>query len=221
MPPSRFKRSYRFSDLVLLAKAKRYLLFFQEDKADFIPFSHLFSDPFATQWEQQIKTAENHLSDETRMDIIAGHTQEIKQLLQNVQKAYHALRYFVAKAFPNNIGMQEVFQQKNFRSARQSPLKTIAFLKLLNAAVQQHRAELHMVGYQNAASLLQLQADLETAYETQQRLQKERTLHSQARNEAYNTLWATCQNVCRAAARVYCDNPIKRERYLLKEKRNK
>lgn len=221
MTTPRFKRSYRFSDLVLLAKAKRYLLFFQEDKTDFIPFSHLFADPFAAQWEQQIKTAENHLTDETRMDIITGHTQEIKLLLQNVQKATQALRYFVAKAFPNNMGMQEVFQLRTFRSTRQSPLKTIAFLKLLNAAVQQHQAELHTVGYQGRASLLQLQADLETAYQTQQRLQKERTVHSQARNEAYNALWATCQNVCRAAARIYYQNPIKREQFLMKEQRNK
>ncbi|MBC8464137.1 MAG: hypothetical protein H8D62_00500 [Bacteroidetes bacterium] len=216
MTPSRIKRSYRINDTALLARAKCCRLYFEEDKADFVAFSSLFSNPYSANWLALINSAENELTDEARMDELASSVRKTKILMDKAQRHYREMRFFVSRAFPNNIAIKKAFKTSEFHQTRYSPRKTIHFLNQIYLRANEQQAALLAVGYhpEKIDEILEIKKELETAYQKQKQLIAQRSVHSQNRISKYNAIWTICTDVCKAGKRIYHNNYAKRQRYV-------
>ncbi|MBU0474130.1 MAG: hypothetical protein KKF62_08195 [Bacteroidetes bacterium] len=215
--PNEVHRNYTISDSEMVLTSNVYRALFIEDKLDFSQFDSSFADPYADNWAAAIAVAEVVAQDAELIDQMAQLTAKVNAKMAEVQDYYHRIKYYMEKAFSDNIAIQNEFGRNDYDKARNSTPKLVAFMQTLNNATTKYSAELLAAGC--AQEFLDkaptLRDELRTAENNQELFKKTRPVETQKRLEDMNTCWDFSKNVCKAGKIVYSDNAAKYNQYLL------
>jgi len=121
---------YNISDAEMYQDSKTKRGFFIEDKADFIAFDAGFADPFATEWLTEISNAEAMDSDEVLDDQTLQLTTAVEAEMDKCRDKFQDTKYFIEKAFPDNLGVWQELGYDNYEDARRIQLKMVQFMKM-------------------------------------------------------------------------------------------
>lgn len=217
--PEEIKRLYRITDTSMLQDSQTTAQLFQTDLALFTAYDPTLTAAFHTAWLSAITTAQAVITDEQYRDQITVKTQTVKDQMKLCSNKYNEVKYFVLKAFPGNIAIQNEFGLDNYDSARQSDIKLQEFMQTMHAAAVKYTAELTnpLVGY-TAAKIAQIQTlgdSLDTKNIDQEVFIKNQGTTTQDRVIKMNAVWASRTLVAAAAKIVFLNNFAKYQQYLL------
>ena len=211
------KLDYRVTDPEMFEVSKTKHEFFEEDKADFIAFDADFADPFADEWTVLTETTEAIPTEETLNDQLTQLTTEVEAQMKTCREKFQDTKYFIEKAFPDNIPVWNEFGYNTYESARKSQLKMIQFMKGFHVTATKYSAQLIANGY----SLLKIneietfRAALNEANVIQETFIGNKPVLTQTRYTENNKVWALMVQVCTAGKRIFKDDFAKYQRYLL------
>lgn len=103
------KRIYSGSDAGMLEKSKTIRGCFLEDKADFIAYDSLFSDPFISMLNQKVEGAENIIQDNSIIDQQVQLTNAVNSAMEGCKNHFQTMKRFIERAFPNNKAVWNEF----------------------------------------------------------------------------------------------------------------
>ncbi len=213
-------RNYaRFSQADLYAKSRQVLEYLKEDLADFQRFDKArFTTGFLADFEKAITEVRDYIDDETILDQLTGKTANLDEVLAKCRKAYKHYKYFVLKAFEDDIPKQNEFGLDNYDTARRSQAHMIVFMNKIYRAALAHKNELIAAGYseEQIQELAQLRDELEQANLQQDTFKNKRQQFTQLRRKKLDALMRFITQTCEAGKIIYEDeNPAKYERYIL------
>lgn len=217
MTPIILRRNYRITDAEMLERAKTCRLYFEEDKADFTAFAAPFADPYSPDWLALIAVAEAELSDESIVDVQVGLTDVVESFMVDSRKHYQDIKFFIERAYPENLAIQNEFGADDYDTARQSQAKMLGFLKQLHHTAEKYKVDLIAAGYDQPRidEIATLKDRLDTSNQEQEQYKGNRGVLTQERVDKNNAVWAIFKEVCKAGKRVYVDDYAKYQRYLL------
>ena len=217
--PNSIKRAYAISDSEMLEDSKTVHELYVNDMADFNNFDSLFDMQFANDWQNAYSLANDAPTDELYRDQIQGKTEKVVDAMAACRKKYNETKYYVKKAFPNSLAIQQEFGLDDYDKARKSDLKLFEFMSRMHTIADKYKAELTdaAVGY-TLAKISEIQA-LATILDTQNIDQevyvKGQLTTTQDRVIKMNDVWGFRSRIAEAAKLIYEDNFAKYQQYLL------
>lgn len=205
------------TDPKMIEFLETYSLGFQGDSAEFILFDPDFGGTFLADWETAIDASINEPTDEFREDEQMGLTEEVMASMKDCRKAYRLNRYFVVKAFPNDITTQNKFALDNY-VANSNSQSGMAILMTELHKMSEHpnyKPALLAAEYKQADidSLLTLRDALRVDNKTQNQFIRYSTRASQQRYNVHAASWSFAQRVNAASKVMYMDDLVKRNFY--------
>ena len=213
------KRNYILADKDMLEDSKLKLALFKEDLADFQLFSSvIFHSNLPQEWQQAIDEAENTHTHEMDTDLQAILTTQTLEAKNKCLALYQEAKFFIETAFPNNIGLYQLFGFNNFDKAQRTQAGLIQFMKQLHATLLKHATELNTKGFTaNHIENIRLSAEAFDKANIEQGMHiAGSTQRTQERIGKYNKVHSFTQLVCRAGKLIYRNNYGAIQRYYLK-----
>jgi hypothetical protein len=212
------ERDYQGEDLIMLQRAQVFHNGFVTDKAAFVADFPLLDDPFITDMQTAINTADVIPSSaEVESEIIVV-TEELNAQLPLGQKALQKLYTYVEMAWESKAREKD-FGRDRYQKARNSQLKMKELLELAHRKAEKpaNKTVLLATGYTQAAidELETIATTIDTINAQQEDLLAARTQHTEARISAYNTVWGFMKKINQASKVTFADNPAKIDFYLL------
>lgn len=208
--------NYSLADIVSLGRLKQGFL--SVDIADFSLFDPSFSQSYITDFIAAIDAVEAFPDDETIVDIMTGFTIIRDDKWSECKKTYQKLKFFIEKAFPTNIAIQNEFGFNDYYDASKTVEKMIRFMYKLYQTATKYAAQLTQanVTAMDIATLKTLHDELKEADYKQEEYKNERQKLTQRRGELIEELYRNyISTVCKAGKIIYADNPAQYNRYLL------
>jgi len=143
---------------------------------------------------------------------LAGELMTLKQYLNKKWKAcrdvFNDLRYYIERAFPDNIIKWNEFGYGSYREMSRSHLRVNLFMNLLHKAFEDNKTELMAVGVQQAQidNILVVKNDFWEAQQAQQSFLKTRPVLTQTKVTKLNNVWTTLKRINKASKRVFRKN---------------
>ena len=215
--PNEVHRNYTISDSEMVLTSNVLRTIFVEDKLEFSQFDSSFADPYAENWAAAIAVAEVVAQDAELIDQIAQLTAIVNAKMAEVQSYYQRIKYYMEKAFSDNIAIQNEFGRNDYDKVRNSTPKLVAFMQTLSNAITKYSAELLTAGctQEFLDEAPTLRDELRTAENNQEVFKKTRPVETQKRLQNMNSCWDFSKNVCKAGKIVFSDNAAKYNQYLL------
>ena len=215
--PNEVHRNYAISDSEMVVSSNVYRALFIDDKADFSQFDSGFADPFSDNWGTAIATAEGVSQDVELIDQMAQLTEIVNAKMKVATDYYQRIKYYMEKAFPDSIAIQNEFGRNDYEKARKSTPKLISFMKALSTAILKYNAQLVASGctqefLDEAPNIMD---ELREAENNQEIFKKTRPVETQKRLEEMNTCWDFSKIVCQAGKIIYSENAAKYNQYVL------
>lgn len=210
-------RVYSITDPEMYEASKTKRGFFLEDKADFIIFDGDFADPFGADWLTAISAAEGIPQDEVLDDQLTQLTAAVEAEMKICRDKFQDSKYFIEKAFPDNIPVWNEFGYNNYDSVRRVQTKLLLFMKNFHAVAEKHKVILIAAGYAQAKidEIETVRAGLDAANLEQELFIGNLPVITQSRHSKNNSVWEIMVRVCTAGKRIFKDNFGKYQRYLL------
>lgn len=208
--------NYSLADIVSLGRLKQGFL--TADIADFSAFDPSFSATYISAFVAAIDAAEAFPDDETVVDIMTGFTIVRDTKWAECKKAYQRLKFFIEKAFPTNIAVQNEFGFNDYYESSKTVEKMVRFMYKLYQTAMKYSVQLTQanVSATDITALLTLHDELKEADYKQEEYKNERQKHTQKRGELVEDLYKNyISYVCKAGKIIYADNPAQYARYLL------
>lgn len=210
-------RKYNVSDSSMLEHNKTMLQHFTDEQAAFSAFDADFANPFETDWETAISTAEAHATDETILDQLQQLTNDVEDAMEAARNKFQQSKYFIEKAFPDKPAVQNEFGFDNYKPQRKSQTGMIQFMHTFFATATKYTAELASVGYDAAAvaEIESLLVDLDKANNKQEKFKGTRLVLTEDRKKDMNKAWDTMVRVSKAGKTIFVNDPAKYQLFLL------
>jgi hypothetical protein len=208
--------NYSLADIVSLGRLKQGFL--AADIADFAAFDPSFSPTYISAFVAAIDAAEAFPDDETIVDIMTGFTIVRDTKWAECKKAYQKMKFFIEKAFPINIAVQNEFGFNDYYESSKTVEKMIRFMYKLYQTAMKYSVQLTQanVTATDIAALLTLHDELKEADYKQEEYKNERQKLTQRRGELVEDLYKNyISYICKAGKIIYADNPAQYARYLL------
>lgn len=208
--------NYSLADIVSLGRLKQGFL--TADIVDFSTFDPSFSAMYLTSFGAAIDAAEAFPDDETVVDIMTGFTIARDAKWAECKKAYQKLKFFIEKAFPTNIAVQNEFGFNDYYESSKTVEKMVRFMYKLYQTAMKYSVQLTQanVSATDISGLLTLHDGLKEADYKQEEYKNERQKLTQKRGELVEDLYKNyISYVCKAGKIIYADNPAQYSRYLL------
>ena len=215
--PTTIEPHYNLTHANMIGAVKTIFDLFVLDKPDFVIYDLDFDDPFESNWQNDIDTAENFDSDETVLDQQRQLTEAVEQKMDECRHKYQDSKRFIEKAFSDNKAVLDEFGYDNYLKVRNKQLEMILFMKLFHNAADKYKVQLIAKNYTQAMidEILSLHDELDAANRAQEAFIKNRKTITHDRQIAYNKIWDTMVDVCKSGQSIYHDNIAKYEQYLL------
>lgn len=205
------------SDDAMLTGAETMLDLFNVDKDLFNDLDADFNDAFSADFLEKIDTARDFPTDETVVDGITELTAEVNTQWNLCKAKFQDSKYFIEKAFPNNVARQNKYGFDDYAKMSTDQKKVQGFMDQFHDQAEADHVALIAAGYP------QLKIDaidtLKEAFRTADRAQeagiKDRGLQTQTRIGLLNEVWKMIQRVNRASKNVFAGNYAKLQQYLL------
>lgn len=198
-------RIYKTSDPFMQEFTKTMREHFVEDQAAFATFDPDFANPYEEVWLTAINTSGAQPTDEIVIDQLTQLTADVEAAMTNARNKFQDSKYFIEKAFPNNVPVWNEFGYDNYNGIRLDQRGMIEFMKLLHTTATKYAAELTTAGY-NAAAIAEIETlmvALDTANTTQEKFKGDRGVITQTRISAHNALWDITTRTSKAGKVVF------------------
>jgi hypothetical protein len=189
---------------------------FTEDKLAFTNFDSSFTDPFGTNWLQKIEAAAAVDQDSHYLNSQTELTNRVAVVMEECKAFFQSMKYFIEKAYPNQKTVYAQFGYKDYEQARQTEIKMIRFLGVLNKTAIEHSAKLIEAGFsqEKIDKIAALKEQLTTADYDQEMAKKKRASVTQERINALNECYEILQRVSKAGKIIFANDRAKYEQYL-------
>lgn len=210
-------RVYSITDPEMYEASKTKRGFFLEDKPDFVAFDADLADPFAADWLTEISEAEAMPQDEVLDDQLTQLTAAVEKEMKSCRDKFQDSKYFIEKAFPDNIPVWNEFGYDNYDDTRRVQTKFVQFMKNFHNTAEKYKVKLIAKGYLQPKidEIEAKRALLDAANQAQESFIGNLPVQTQERHNKNNDVWNIMVRVCTAGKRIYKDNYGKYQRYLL------
>ena len=190
---------------------------FIADQAEFAAYDSNLAHPFEDHWQEAIDNCGVQLDDETIRDQLQQHTAKVKAAMKACHNKFMDTKYFIRKAFPDNLGMWQAFGFDTFAEETRQQVLMIQFMQVFHIRAVDHSAQLNAVGYSNAdiAEIETLCLQLTQANLEQDMFKGARGSLTGQRMNDLNDLWNIMQDINRVARSIYRDDYVAKKRYQL------
>ncbi len=217
--PNPIYRLFRISDSEMLQDSTTTETLLEADMADFTAFDATITPAFANDWLTAIGVAQSQPTDELYRDRIMQRTQNVQNAMALCRKKYNDVKYYVKKAFPNNLAVQKEFGLDDYDSARKSDIKLMEFMLRMHTVATTYNAELTAptVGYTQPQidEIETLANSLGADNNNQEVYIKGQLTTTQQRVSSMNAVWQFRTQIAEAAKIIYENNFAKYQQYLL------
>lgn len=213
------KRLFNVADSLMIEAAKDKKGFLIEDKTQFENFDPSFSASFLDEYGNKITLAEAAPDDEAVNGMVVSYTTVVEEKMKLNRDKFQAAKYFVDKAFPNDLGKQIEFGYREYDKARLSQDKMVLFMKGLYTTCQKYKAKLNEANFtdENIAQIQQFAVELDEANQAQNQFNKNRPTLTQDRIKKVNAVWEAMGKICSAGKIIFASDYAKLQRYNLPE----
>lgn len=216
-------RLYHLKDAHFLEYSEVVAATLPADLPDFTAFDATITGDYVTQIQQSIDKAKAISPDEIVKSEMKEETQKVDKAMEDCDKAYQNLAFFVRKVFKGNAAVQNQFGRNDIQKARSSQPVMVVFMENLAKTAAKYTDELTQAGC--PATLITGLADkaaaLHDANIAQEQFKSERILNTQSRIELFNNVYALLQNLHNVAMIIYRDNPEKLSIYTMPQRPKK
>jgi len=178
--------------------------------SDFSDFDPDFNATYLADMEAAIEAAQGFPSDETVMDQLQHYSSLVKEEIDKCLKVANDLRYYVGKAFPNDVTTLGEFGYKEIHRVRYRTASMIFWMKMLHNRAVKYQTQLTGSGMAagDIAALLTRVQKLEEAEMAQEIFKRERPQTTRQRAKVYNEMWSYVTRILNAAAAIYAGDAI-------------
>jgi len=211
------KRKYNLRDAVLLQHAGVVRAMLPDDLADFATFDASFDTDRLAALQAKLDAAGTAATGDVIGDQLMQLTDAVTAAMEDCNRTYQQVAYFVRKAFPDNRGVRAEFGANAVRSARNNQSRLIRFMQILAGTVAKYRAQLEAAGAPGVLldSVALRHAALDAADSAQEQFKRTRGIETFARVSAFNALYTELVEVARASRLVYGENEPRWRKYQL------
>jgi len=217
--PNVTTRDFKISDDSMLQDSRTAQAQFKADQSTFQSFDADFKTPFEKDWQKAINDAENAPTDEQVLDVQGTLTTAVEATLEECCKCFQDAKYFIKKAFPNQVGVWNEFGFDNYDEARKNVDRMTTFMNVFSTTANniKYKAELIAAGFtqKKIDDILVKKTALVDAKTNQQIAKNSRLGNTQNRVALMNEVWAFRTKVAEAAKNIYQDDFAKYKAYLL------
>ena len=215
----RFKFDKTCAEVARDARLKAGYL--REDLVDITKYDEEITLDWVDRLEDKLDAAEAIPVDETVVDVQVGLGKVVEDKMKAGEEHFQDVKYYVGKAFPGNIDVQNEFGFDDYGKARGNVAKFILFLKKVGTKLNDAKYKDTLRSKGMPATMLTISAalagEIETADRNYDSSKKGRTGTTQDRRIAYNEVWDLLTLFCAAGKNVYRKNYAKYRRYILYE----
>ena len=213
------KRLFSMADSLMIEAAKDKKGFFIEDKTQFESFDPSFSDPFLEEYANKISLAEAAPDDEAVNGMSVSYTSVVEEKMKLCRDKFQSTKYFIDKAYPNDLGKQIEFGYRDYDKARKGQDKMVLFMKGVYTTCQKYKAKLNAANLtdENIAQIQQYAVELDEANQAQNQFNKNRPTLTQDRIKKVNAVWEVMGEICTAGKSIFLEDFAKQQRYNLPE----
>jgi hypothetical protein len=211
-------REFRgIDDDTMLTDADTMIALFHDDLADFTGFDAVLDATFESDWQDDIDAARDTDSDETVTDQIEQLTATVNDTWDDCKTCFQDAKYFVEKAFPNNVAAQNEFGFDDYRKMSRDQDKVFPFMVQFHKVAEREKVKLIAAGFpQIKIDAIKTFGDAYHAAQiAQEAAKKARFLTTQDRVTKMNNVWHRIQAVNRASKTLYRTNFAKLQQYML------
>ncbi len=215
--PKDRERDFSMEDTLLIQKSETLHTHFLNYLARFSAFDPDLNAAYAGNWLSSINECEATETDETVMDQLQHHSEELEQAKKAGFTIASELEHYVKKAFPAKKRKAEEFGFTERKKARATQLNQYMWLLVMKKIAEDYSAELAAVGMP-AILLTNLGTKTQTILEkeTQQEYFKHlRIRYSSQRVEKMNNLYEFCKTVNSAAQSVFYNEPEEKGLFII------
>ena len=210
-------RKFNVADAVLLEFAGKEIEYLPADLDNFTDFDPDLNAEKQTQLKNVYLDALTFGSDKTEVSVVSQLTENLSAQLKNCTTIFKDVRYFVRKKFANSPAVQKELGIHTYRKARTVQSQMVLFMYELAAGVEKYKTELTAAGLKESviASIKPAAVALEKVNVTQKTGKSGRSVKAEDRVVLLNNLYDILADFSEAAKRVFANDPVKRERYIL------
>jgi len=187
------------------------------DQTAFTAFSPQFAAPFATNFLNDIHSADALPTNEDDLNNQTLLSQNVEDKMVTAREQYQKLLIYVGFAWPDSDPMMKVFGQNLYAAASVSLPKMVNLLQssYLSANSTAYKATLIAAGFLQAdiTLLSTIATDLQTRISTQQDFIRHSFTRSEARIVAFNKVWDYMSKISAASKFIFKNSPAKIEFY--------
>ncbi|MBI9038621.1 MAG: hypothetical protein JEY97_10850 [Bacteroidales bacterium] len=215
--PKKIKKNYNCSDEKMHEEAKVKLNALKTNIVEFEAFDPKFTNEYVEIFSTKINSAQQAVTDNVIIDQLAGKTLVVEKAMKSCRKKYRSVKYFVESVLKDNNAVQNEFGFNDYKAARSTQIKMIAFFRQLGISAKRYQTELVAAGM-TVESINEIDAlgnQLNSANDDQEDFKKQRTLLTQSRIKLNNEVYEIVKEIARAGKIVFEDNPAKYAIYVL------
>ena len=210
-------RKFNVADAVLLEFAGKEIEYLPADLAKFTAYDPDLNAEKQTHLKDVYLNALTFGTDKTEVSVVSQLTENLAAQIGNCISIFKDVRYFVRKKFSNSPAIQKELGINTYRKARTVQSKMVLFMYELATGVEKYKTELKEAGLKDSviASIKPAAAALEKVNVTQKTGKSGRSVKAEDRVVLLNNLYDILADFSEAAKRVFANDPVKRERYIL------
>ena len=211
------KRKYNVPDSELVEFIGTVIYHLDEDLPRFTVFDPDLNADKKNHFSSLHNQTLTNTSDRQEQAKITAKTIELKQLTEHSNDLVTRIRYFAEKQFKKRTAILQEFGFKTYRNASRNQPKLIQFMYLMVQVVDKYRTELLESGLpEDVINEVKPITDALNLVNTQQEARKNaRKVSTTDRTEVYNQVYDVLGEFSDAAAIIFANDPIRRQRYVL------
>ncbi len=210
-------RLYRISDSEMLEFAKVIAAQARTDLPILASFDTTLTADRINELEHQIAEISTVYSDNVIIDRLAQLTAEVNRIEESCISAYRKIRFFIQKAFKDNVAIQNQFGLNDYEEASRSQAKMILFMKEFALVVEEYRQNLLEAGAtpQLLDSAKQLAQEYDQANQAQELFKNKRPVLTQERVNRLNHIYSEVKYICEVASFAFEGDYANSSRYAI------
>ena len=210
-------RIYSFSDSSLIQWMRKMAAILSLYLTDFTTYDPMYDMAYAIALETEVDDAEALPDDPTVLGQQKAFTEQVAANMILSRDVFLHIRRFVKKAFPNSPAKWDEFGFSRYKAVRNTQDKMILFLRDLHVTAEKYKTELIAVNYTQVMidEILTIHGLL-TSTDSSQEVKKEtRTVDTETRITAYNTLYEKGADICESGQYIFRSVPSKYNMFII------
>lgn len=210
-------RAFNLNDATLQQHGSTVAKTLPQDADMFKAFDSTFAEDYPGLIDACLADVQSIKTDMVVIDEMSEKTEAVNNAMAECNTAFRTIKFFVAKAFPDNKAVQNQFGFNDIRKLRNNQTGMVVFMGDFIKVVSSYRNQLIAEGCSTELidSLPLLHNKLKEAKTAQEMFKKERGIITQERVEKLNELYDLLAPISEMAQIIFADDEARLARYLM------